>query len=327
MHRNEEPAPGLATKTVNDMENTDGAGRRLVVFGAGYIGGALARRAAADGWRVTALTRNPDTAAALRAAGCAVVVARLDADDWWDAPELRDGAERVAVTVAAGGGGAEGYRRSYVDGLASVVGWARRSVERGAWSGERGAGHLIYTSSTSVYPQGGGARVTEADPVGGEAETTRALVEAEGIAAGWPGPATILRLAGIYGPGRTHLVEQVRRGEASGHPEAHLNLIHRDDIVAACAAVWARGGAGDTGAEIFNLADEGAATKGEVVAWLAARLGVGAPVFTGAPAGGRRMVTPDRIIDAGRARTVLGWRAGRPTFREGYAEVLATDEG
>jgi nucleoside-diphosphate-sugar epimerase len=320
MQSNEETAPDLATKTVKAVEDTSGAGRRLVVFGAGYVGGALARRAAADGWRVTALTRNPDTAAALRAAGCAVVVARLDADDWWDAPELRDGAERVAVTVAAGGGGAEGYRRSYVDGLASVVGWARRSVERGT-------GHLIYTSSTSVYPQGGGARVTEADPVGGEAETTRALVEAERIADGWPGPATILRLAGIYGPGRTHLVGQVRRGEASGHPEAHLNLIHRDDIVAACAAVWARGGAGGAGAEIFNLADEGAATKGEVVAWLAARLGVGAPVFTGAPAGGRRMVTPDRIIDAGRARTVLGWRAGRPTFREGYAEVLAAGEG
>jgi uncharacterized protein YbjT (DUF2867 family) len=127
MQSNEETAPDLATKTVKAVEDTSGAGRRLVVFGAGYVGGALARRAAADGWRVTALTRNPDTAAALRAAGCAVVVARLDADDWWDAPELRDGAERVAVTVAAGGGGAEGYRRSYVDGLASVVGWSRRS--------------------------------------------------------------------------------------------------------------------------------------------------------------------------------------------------------
>jgi hypothetical protein len=39
------------------------------------------------------------------------------------------------------------------------------------------------------------------------------------------------------------------------------------------------------------------------------------------------MVTPDRIIDAGRARKVLGWRTGRPTFREGYAEVLAAGEG
>ena len=327
MQSNEEPAPGLATKTMDGAQNSAGTDRRLIVFGAGYVGGALARMAVAAGWRVTALTRNPETAEALRAAGCAAVVSRLEAEDWWDAPEMRAGAARVAVTVAAGGGGAEGYRRSYVDGLANVVAWARRSLERGpgslergAGGEERGAGHLIYTSSTSVYPQGGGARVTEAAPVGGEAETTRALVEAEEIAAAWPGPATILRLAGIYGPGRTYLVEQVRRGEASGNPEAHLNLIHRDDILAACAAAWARGAAG---AGIFNLADEGAATKGEVVAWLAARLGVGLPRFTGAPAGGRRAVTPDRIIDAALARATLGWRPARPTFREGYAEVLA----
>lgn len=319
----------------------------LVVFGAGYVGGALARRAVASGWRVTALTRNPETAAALRAAGCAVVIAELGSRDWWDAPELRQGAARVAVTVAAGGG-PDGYRRSYVDGLASVVGWGRRGRSAAGaggvvdgdgvgdvWigNGTAGAGgHLIYTSSTSVYPQGGGARVTESDPIGGEAESTRALVEAERLAAGWPGPTTVLRLAGIYGPDRIHLAEQVRRGEASGSPDAHLNLIYRDDILDAFDAVWARsegrfgaqGGEGFAADEpdVYNLADEGSATKGEVVAWLAARLGVAAPQFTGLPAGGRRMATPDRVIDATRARERLGWRPARRTYREGYAEVL-----
>ncbi|MEN9841997.1 MAG: hypothetical protein RL376_1797 [Verrucomicrobiota bacterium] len=295
-----------------------------MVFGAGYVGGALARRALAEGWRVTALTRNPATAAELRAAGCAVVIAELASNDWWDAAELQAGAERVAVTVASGGGGAAGYRRSYVDGLASVVAWGARVLERGAGSGGRGVcGHLIYTSSTSVYPQDGGVRVTEADPVGGEADTTQALIEAERIAAKWPGRvATVLRLAGIYGPGRTYLVEQVRSGEVAGRADFHLNLIHREDILGGMEKVWARSEA--RGAEVFNLADAGAATKGEVVAWLAARLGVAEPRFTGAPAGGRRMVTPDRVVDAGRAREVLGWRPAYPTYREGYAEILRT---
>jgi nucleoside-diphosphate-sugar epimerase len=274
-------------------------------------------------------------AAELRAAGAEVVVAELASETWWDAPELMGGAECVAVTVAAGGGGAEGYRRSYVEGLRSVVGWGRRSVERGAGRVEQGGGggdggvvgRLIYTSSTSVYPQGAGARVTEADAVGGEAETTRALVEAERIAWTWPGTgATVLRLAGIYGPGRVHLVEQVRSGEVSGCAEAHLNLIYREDILGAMQAVWARGSAsgarGDGGAEVFNVCDEGGATKGEVVTWPAKRLGVAMPRFSGLPAGGRRVVTPDRVIDAGRARAVLGWRPQWRTFREGYAEVL-----
>ncbi len=318
---NQKEAESLATKSAKGAEITEaGAGRRLVVFGAGYVGGVLARRALASGWRVVALTRNAATAAELRAAGADVVVAELAGDAWWGAPELAGGVDRVAVTVAAGGGGAEGYRRSYVEGLRSVVGWGRR-VRAAGWV----AGRLIYTSSTSVYPQGGGVRVTDADPVGGEAETTRALIEAERIAGEWASVtgagATVLRLAGIYGPGRVHLVEQVRSGEVSGSAEAHLNLIYRDDVLGAMEAAFARGARG--GAEVFNVADEGAATKGEVVTWLAERLGVAMPRFTGMPAGGRRAVTPDRIVDASKARAVLGWRPRWRTFREGYSEVLS----
>lgn len=290
--------------------------RHLVVFGAGYVGGALARRAVAAGWRVTALTRNPETAAALRAAGCAVVVGELATDAWWSDPALAGGADRVAVTVAAGGGGVEGYRRSYVEGLRSVVGWGREVAARGGV-----AGKLIYTGSTTVYPQDGGVRVTEADPIAATSDLNACIVESERLCAEWSGPAMVLRLAGIYGPTRTHLLEQVRRGEVAGLPANHLNLIYRDDIVDAMEAAWAW--AGWTGFEVFNLADAGEATKGEVAAWLAERLGVGMPRFTGLPAGGRRAVTPDRIIDSARARTVLGWTARHRTFREGYSEVLA----
>lgn len=313
MKGNDAGTEGLATKSSTGVKNM--SGRRLAIFGAGYVGGALARKALAAGWRVAALTRNPETAATLRALGCEVVAGELSDSAWWDAPEFAGGADRVAVTVAAGGGGAEGYRRSYVNGLKSVAAWGARV--RATPGGV--AGHLIYTSSTSVYPQDGGVRVTEADPTGGEAETTRALIEAERIAGEWPGTAaTVLRLAGIYGPGRVHLVEQVRGGEVSGRADTRLNLIYRDDIVDAMEAAWAAGKSG-----VYNVADDGAATKGEVAAWLAARLGVAEPRFTGLPAGGRRAVTPDRLIDAGRARAELGWRPAHPTFRAGYAQVLA----
>ena len=74
--------------------------------------------------------------------------------------------------------------------------------------------------------------------------------------------------------------------------------------------------------EVFNVCDGAEATKGAVVAWLAERLGVPMPRFTGMPAGGRWAVTPDRIIDAAKARAVLGWRPRWASFREGYAEVL-----
>ena len=106
----------------------------LVVLGAGYVGGALARRAVAGGWRVSALTRNVETSARLRDVGCSVITDELSDSRWGEDSALVAGAERVAVTVASGGGGAEGYRRSYVEGLRNVVAWGQRLQRCGGTS-------------------------------------------------------------------------------------------------------------------------------------------------------------------------------------------------
>ena len=311
------------------------AGKRLVVFGCGYVGGEVARQALVRGLRVTALTRNGEKAAALRAAGIETVVADLAGDAWHGA--ILGGAEFVLNAVSSGGGGVEGYRRSYLEGMKSILTWAKA---RGP------AGTLVYTSSTSVYPQDGGVRVDESAPVSGRDERAAVLVETErllldGLAGGGTRPtsesepktvggvplprftnrAFVLRLAGIYGLGRHHLIDQVRAGEVSGNGGHHLNLIHRDDI---CAAIWAGFGAPATvDGGVFNVADDGAATKAEVAAWLAAQLGVPAPRFSGLPVAGRRGVVPDRIIVNTRLKAALGWQPRFPSFREGYANLLS----
>src|SRR5690348_1915979 len=126
------------------------ANKRLVIFGCGYIGSAVARAALAAGARVEALTRNPNKATALRQAGLSnVVVADLATADWHTA--ISGGADFVLNTVSSGG--PENYRRSYVDGMRSILAWAAR--------GPRPVGTFVYTSSTAVYPQGGGASVDE----------------------------------------------------------------------------------------------------------------------------------------------------------------------
>jgi nucleoside-diphosphate-sugar epimerase len=297
-------------------------GKRLVVFGAGYVGGELARQALARGMQVTTLTRNTERAAALAALGAEAVAADLAGDGWHG--RIAGGAEFVVNCVSAGGGGIEGYRRSYVGGMASILAWARA---RGA------AGTLVYTSSTSVYPQDGGVTVDETAPTEGTGERAQLLLEAEAqlrASEKMAGPAVrpcrrwfVLRLAGIYGPGRHHLLEQVRAGEMAGRGDYHLNLIHRDDIV---AAMWAALGAPPVVAnEILNVADGGAALKGEIAAWLAAQLGGPAPRFTGEPAAGRRTVTPDRIIANTKIKVTLGWQPHYPSFREGYRQILTAN--
>lgn len=285
--------------------------QHLVIFGAGYVGGAVARQALARGLRVTALTRNPDKARALAEAGASIIVDDLAADSWH--ARLPEGADFVLDCVSSGGGGPEGYRHSYVEGMKSVLAWASRVP----------VGTLVYTSSTSVYPQDGGVRVDEDASIDATRADGNPLVEAEDrLLASTVGRRFVLRLAGIYGPGRHYLVDQLRdgSGEVAGRGDHRLNLIHRDDIA---GAIWA---AFDAPAEVvggvFNVTDDGAATKSEVAAFIAGKLGLPAPRFTGEPAQGRRRITPDRVIANNRIKRVLGWRPLYPTFREGYAAIL-----
>lgn len=291
------------------------ANNRLVIFGCGYVGAAVALEAIARGWTVTALTRNAASAIVLREQQIETVVADL-ADDAWHA-QIAGGAEFVLNCVSSGGRGVEGYRHSYVDGMRSILAWARR---RGP------AGTLVYTSSTSVYPQGAGVIVDESALTHTDAGAERAklLLAAEDelrAAADAVGRWFVLRLAGIYGPGRHHFIDQVRAGESAGTGEAHLNLIHRDDIVSAIDACFAAPAAVRN--EIFNVVDNAPARKAEITGWLAAQLGVRPPRFTGEPVSERRGLTPDRLISNAKLQRTLGWVPRYPTYREGCASLLS----
>src|SRR4051812_17664714 len=100
------------------------SGKRLVIFGCGYVGSELAREGIARGLRVTALTRNEAKASVLRATGIDVVVADLATDDWHRA--IEGGADFAVNCVSSGGAGVAGYRRSYVEGTESIVRWGRQ---------------------------------------------------------------------------------------------------------------------------------------------------------------------------------------------------------
>jgi nucleoside-diphosphate-sugar epimerase len=284
---------------------------RLVVFGAGYIGGFVAMAAAARGLNVTALTRNASRAAALRDAGVRTVEADLAGPEWLG--QMPTGAEFVLNSVSSGGGGLEGYRHSYVNGMQRIIEWTRRGR----------VGTMVYTSSTSVYPQGDGAIVDETAPTPLVPGRAALLLEAEELALGageGVGRTFILRLAGIYGPGRHYLLDQIRSGETlAGSGAQRLNLAHRDDIAAAITACFSAPATVPGG--IYNVADDHPAPKAEVAGWLAARLGRPLPRFDPQTAGDRRAVTPDRVILNHKLKQVLGWRPVHPDFHSGYGSL------
>jgi len=294
------------------------SGKRLVIFGCGYVGSAVAQAALVAGARVEALTRNPEKAAALRAAGLTkVIVADLASTDWH--AQLEGGPEFVVNTVSSGGPGQ--YWQSYVVGMQSILSWAAAAPQP--------VGTMVYTSSTSVYPQGGGVVVDESAEAPGATPNGATIRQSETLLEHAPASAIvrhfIMRLAGIYGPGRHHLLDQLREGAATlnGSGSHRLNLVHRDDIVAAILACLQAPAA--VGSDVFNVADTAPALRGEVVAWLAQQLGRPVPAFDGTTTARRDGAPmPDRIISNAKIQRLLGWRPRYPDYRAGFGAILGT---
>jgi len=298
------------------MEAT--APESVFIFGCGYVGGALADSLLADGARVGALTRNPETAATLRSRGLSEVVeAEIDSDTWHTA--IHGNYSCVVNCVSSAGGGLEGYRRSYLEGQRSVLAWAEgRHIER-----------YLFTGSTSVYPQDGGVAVDEAASSEGAPSTGRILLESERLLAErgerfkrW----FIFRLAGIYGPGRHYLLDQVCKGGDSipGRGDYTLNMVRLEDIVGALRCALNPEVEAPSG--IYNIADDAPSTKAEIVSWVARTMGRPEPHFDPsvvsprlARRGGHM---PDRRILNGKAKRAFGWELRYPDFRSGYRELV-----
>jgi nucleoside-diphosphate-sugar epimerase len=297
------------------MSTTQELPPSVFIFGCGYVGTALARHLSASGVRVGALTRNAEKAARLRELGLdQVIEGDLDSEDWHGALAGRYNA--VVNCVSSAGGGLAGYRKSYLEGQRSILRWAKSQDVKS----------YVYTSSTSVYPQDRGVTVDESSDTAGAPPTGQVVRQSEALLE----DAThlnrwyALRLAGIYGPGRHYLLDQLRggAGEIPGSGDYTLNMVHLDDIVSAiCAALHGRAESG-----IYNIADDTPAPKAEVLAYLAEKLGLPKPTFNPAIVSerlkrrGGRM--PDRCVSNAKAKAVLGWAPKYPSYRAGYAALL-----
>jgi nucleoside-diphosphate-sugar epimerase len=225
---------------------------------------------------------------------------------------IPDGIELLAYTAAADRSDDDAYRHAYVDGVRGVL----------AALAERGTRlrRVLFTSSTAVYGQTDGGWVDETSPTEPPGFSGRRVLEGERLMLGCGVPAVILRLAGIYGPGRTRLIDRVRGGDAvvaDRTTPRWTNRIHRDDCAGAAHHLLGRSDA--TG--IWIGVDHEPAEEGAVLDWLAARLGVPPPRRAAEPATRGRPDTNKRCSN--RKLLASGYRFRFPTFREGYAALLA----
>jgi len=299
---------------------------RTLIIGCGYVGHALGLRLAEQGHKVTGTRRNPPSGVVASCPDRATLAteglqsgsppngdftyAPADVLDPESLSALDGNYDYCVYAVSAGGFSDEAYRDAYVTGVKNTL----ACLEASSPSLVR----FVFVGSSGVFHQNDGEIVTEESPTEPTRFSGRRLLEGEAAVHACPLPSTVVRLSGIYGPGRTRLIDQIRSGEAQcmRGSKAVLNHIHRDDCAGAIAHVLQL----DNPASLYLGTDCEPVLKNHALVWLADRLGVAPPPEVegdgSAPKrGGHRFYDNARLLDTGYAFQY-------PTYREGYGALI-----
>jgi len=265
----------------------------LLIFGLGYLGAGVARRAEADGWRVLGTSRD---------AGRGLI----DPGDPGALAAALDQADALLVTAAPDAEGCPG-QAALAPGLdAKAPGW------------------IGYASSTAVYGDRAGGWVFEDSSLNAASIAGARRVAAERMWA--ERGAHLFRLPAIYGPGRSTL-ERLRDGTIRRvhKPGQVFNRIHVDD---AAEGIWASLQRPCPG-RAYNLADDDPSAMETVILEGCVRLGIAPPPRTdlsdpSVSEAMRGYYLDSKRVSNARAKAELGWRPRYPTWREGLEALLAT---
>jgi len=285
---------------------------RVVILGCGYVGLALGRQLTPT-HDVIGVRRSDAGIEAIEDAGFRGVQADVTMPG---ALRAVPDADAVVFAASSGGRGADAAREVYVEG--------QRTAMEAFAARESPPDRYVYTSSTGVYGDHGGAWVDEGTPIEPTTPKTEALAEAESIALSGAIDGTVVRFAGLYGPGRYRLARYLEGPVTEGY----LNMIHRDDAAGVVAHLLETGrGRGD----VVLAVDDEPVSRWAFADWLTDACGVAEPPkqttaerldADDLPDVARRRVRTSKRCDNSRLHE-LGYEFTYPTFREGYREAVA----
>ncbi|GAB4191863.1 MAG: NAD-dependent epimerase/dehydratase family protein [Phycisphaeraceae bacterium] len=305
---------------MSDSSPSNPSQRVCLIVGCGYLGIRLAKTLIAQGQIVYGTTRTPAKAAQLSRYGIRPLILQVTQPVTYAAltPVLTANKPDVYYLVPPGrANDAFSPRQVILGGIAHMVKALRQADVRRA----------ILTSSSAVYGQTGGKRVDADTPPCPNSERAKLLLQGEQL---WldAGPNYhVLRLAGMYGPGRIIGARAVREGAPLvGEPNARLNLIHVDDAVDLLLAL-ARS---DTLARVELGCDGNPPTRLEYYRELAVRLGVPPPKTLDHETAGRmfglnaeRLArSSNKFLDNTATCNRTGWTPHYPDFRAGFDAIF-----
>lgn len=278
------------------------APKRLLIVGCGDIGSGVASHYLAKGWAVQGLRRDisklPQGVEGLSA-------------DLAEPSSIRAlgplQADYIVMTLTPQNYSAEGYRTIFEEGLAALL--AEILVPPRL---------LLFVSSSGVYHQSQHEWVDEGSDTVPQRFSGQSILRGEALVAATGWPHSIVRFAGIYGPGRLQMIAKVKAGECvPDEPLHYSNRIHRDDCVGVLCHLLDKVEAGDAVASCYLGVDDMPVPIQTVQRWLAEQLAV--PYRQGGAAITR---TASKRCSNRRLRD-SGYQFIHPDYRSGFVQVLA----
>jgi len=280
---------------------------RALIVGCGDVGLRIAARLRTQGIEVIGAVRRPEAAEAL--AGQGIEPWRVDLDGSETPPPPADSLYWCAPPPAEG------------DTDTRLRRWLPRLAlpKQG----------LLYISTSAVYGDCQGRWITEAEPLKPGSARGRRRLDAELALRAWAARSgaktVVLRVPGIYGPGRLP-AERLRRGDPVLREEdsPYTNRVHAEDLAEACRlALWA----GEPGAA-YNVSDGQPTTMSDYLRRCARLLGLPEPSRIGLDEA-REKFSPmlmsfleeSKRLDASRLRA-LGWQPRYASLDEGLPSCL-----
>jgi nucleoside-diphosphate-sugar epimerase len=283
----------------------------ILLVGCGYLGSRVGARWLAAGEEVSMITRSEENAKAFAQQGYKPIVADVTE------PATLTNLPPVQIVLYA-----VGYDRQsgasiddvYVTGLRNVLNQLPAPAR------------VVYISTTGVYGPGeSGSWVDESSPCEPTRPGGKASLAAEQLLAAHPNGANrvVLRMAGLYGPGRLPLAAQVRTGEpVPAEPEAYLNLIHIDDA----AQVVVLAAKAEKPANCYCVSDGRPVLRRDFYEELARLLAAPSPTFALPESAGAstRRGSGDKRISNERLVGDLAVRFEYPSYIEGLTAICSS---
>lgn len=277
----------------------------ILIVGCGDIGCQLGTQLTAQGHKVFGLRRN--------IAALPDCITPIGADLAQPLPALPQDIDYVFYMTSAGKYKDPAYYQAYVQGLRNTLNALKlqnKPIKR-----------LFFISSTSVFGQSDGEKVTEASPTVSNNFSTKRILEGEELALNSDVATTIVRFGGIYGPGRTHLIELVKHGKAHCMDDVWSNRIHSADCVGMLMHLMQLNETAPEQVEPLYIGVDNLPTLScDVYNWIAEQLSV-PEVEYNEPTENSRVQRSNKRLSNAKIRAT-GYEFIYPTYQDGYQEIL-----